>query len=263
MKTDDPGDAGVQGAQTVDRACRLLREIALAGPGGARMLDLCESCGLSRPTVHRILRSLQAADLVVQDSRRRYSLGAGLFELGLAVPNPIKHFPQVRDVIDELAARTDDTVYLMLRSHEDVVCAWRAQGGYHIKANVVALGDRRPISASVAGLALLGSLPVSMAAEIISANRPYLPDRCSLSFAEVQEHVERCRSAGYVVGIGAVMDGVTAVGVAVPSSYERPFLALSVSAISSRIPPERIPQLVSELRLAAKKISGLTSLDQT
>jgi DNA-binding IclR family transcriptional regulator len=54
------------GAQTVDRACELLREIARTGVAGVRILDLCHATGLSRPTAHRILRSLQLAGLVRQ-----------------------------------------------------------------------------------------------------------------------------------------------------------------------------------------------------
>ena len=65
MKQEDHADT-TAGAQTVDRACELLREIARTGPRGIRILDLCNTTGLSRPTTHRILRSLQAAGLVQQ-----------------------------------------------------------------------------------------------------------------------------------------------------------------------------------------------------
>jgi DNA-binding IclR family transcriptional regulator len=75
-------------------------------------------------------------------------------------------------VAEELAASTEDTVYLMLRSYDDVLCAWRAQGAYPIKANVVALGDRRPMGASVAGLCLLASLPEAESDTLIAANGP-------------------------------------------------------------------------------------------
>jgi DNA-binding IclR family transcriptional regulator len=73
------------GAQTVDRACGLLRELGRRGAEGARLVDLTEASGLSRPTVHRILRSLVAAEFVRQDARtRRYSVGGGLYALGVA-----------------------------------------------------------------------------------------------------------------------------------------------------------------------------------
>ena len=109
VKTDEASSTSA-GAQTVERACALLWQIARAGTEQARMLDLCAATGLSRPTVHRILKSLVAAGFVRQDSRnRRYALGAGLFELGLAAPAPVQAFPEVTRLIDELAESTQDT----------------------------------------------------------------------------------------------------------------------------------------------------------
>ncbi|MES2976946.1 MAG: helix-turn-helix domain-containing protein [Pseudomonadota bacterium] len=253
-KTETPS-----GAQTVDRACALLRELARSGATGLRLLDLCNSTGLSRPTVHRILQSLQTAHLVQQNPvTRRYALGGGLFELGLAAPSPLVQFPQVRSLVEELAASTDDTVYLMLRSYDDVLCAWRAQGAYPIKANVVALGDRRPISASVAGLALLASLPSAESARLIEGNSGSLPNFCRMTSADVSRHVADARRLGYSVGVNAVMEGVTAVGMAVPATYDRPYLSLSVSAISARIPASRIPELVAQLKQVADRVATVT-----
>lgn len=250
----------IAGAQTVDRACELLREIARTGIRGIRILDLCRASGLSRPTAHRILRSLQLAGLVQQSpDNRRYALGSGLFELGLAAPNPITLFPQVRSIVEELAASTNDTAYLMLRSYEDVLCAWRAQGAYPIKANIVALGDRRPLGASVAGLSILAHLPEEESAQLIEANSAYLPDFCRMTAADVTRHVQEARGKGYAVGVNAVMEGVTAVGMAVPASYRHPYLALSVSAINARIPPERIAELVIQLKRCAAKIADITA----
>lgn len=250
----------VTGAQTVDRACELLREIARTGGRGIRLLDLCNAAGLSRPTAHRILRSLQMAGLVQQSTEnRRYALGSGMFELGLAAPNPITQFPQVRSIAEELAASTNDTVYLMLRSYDDVVCAWRAQGAYPIKANVVALGDRRPLGASVAGLGILACLPREESDALIDTHGASLADFCRMTPADVKRHVEEARHKGYAVGVNAVMEGVTAVGMAVPASYQRPYMALSVSAISSRIPPERIPELVTLLKHSTAKIAAVTA----
>lgn len=249
------------GAQTVDRACDLLREVARSGVLGVRILDLCGATGLSRPTAHRILRSLQAAGLVQQlAENRRYALGSGMFELGLAAPNPIAQFPHVRSAIEELAASTDDTVYLMLRSYDDVVCAWRAQGAFPIKPNVVPLGERRPVAASMAGLALLGALPEADADVVMAANRPELARFCRMSFEEVVEKVREARVQGYSQGTNAVIDGITAVGYAVPAGYGRPFLAMSVSAISYRIPQERVLELVAQLRRTAGKIAGIVGV---
>ncbi len=164
-------------------------------------------------------------------------------------------------VVEELAAGTDDTVYLMLRSYDDVLCVWRAQGAYPIKANVVALGDRRPLGASVAGLSILAALPRGESDPLVEDSGPSLPDFCRMAPADVRRLVQDARRQRYAVGVNAVMEGVTAIGMAVPGSYLRPYMALSVSAINSRIPDGRIPELVIQLKQTAPKIAVITGSD--
>ena len=79
---------------------------------------------------------------------------------------------------------------------------------------------------------------------------------------DVLRHVREARDRGYAVGVNAVMEGVTAVGMAVPSSYQRPYMALSVSAISARIGPGRIPDLVAQLKRAVGKVAAVTGSDR-
>jgi len=249
----------IEGAQTVDRACELLRAVARGGAAGTRIVDLCAATGLSRPTTHRILRSLAAGGLLRQDEKsRRYTLGPGMFELGLAAPSPIESFPGVRRVVEELARSTEDTVYLMLRSYDDVVCAWRAEGAYPIKANVVALGDRRPMGASAAGICILAGLPEEEAGPLIESNAPALVRFCKLDAARLRDYVREARRDGHVFALDLVMEGVAAVGMAVPAAHGRPYLGLSVSAIGARIPASRVESLAQALREATGEIARLT-----
>lgn len=68
----------------------------------------------------------------------------------------------------------------------------------------------------------------------------------------MRRHAEGARQKGYALDV----PGVTVVGMAVPARYQRPYMAPSVSAISSRIPPERIPKLASLPKHSAAKIAG-------
>jgi DNA-binding IclR family transcriptional regulator len=254
----DEAPATPAGAQTVERACALLWQISRAGAEHARILDLCAATGLSRPTVHRILKSLAGAGFVRQDERtRRYGLGAGLFELGLAAPPPVQAFPEVTRLIDELAESTQDTAYLMMRSQDEVVCVWRAVGAFPIRANIVAPGDRRPLAASAAGLCLLGAMPAGQADRILNASRRALPGKCRLSLDELRQLVAHARRHGHSFGEGLVMDGVTGVGRAVPSRAGAPFLAISISGISTRITRQRLPTLLAALTDTAQRIAKM------
>src|SRR5690606_27427081 len=55
------------GTQSIQRAARLLRELAARNRQGMRLIDVAHSSGLQRPTVHRMLKCLTAENLVSQD----------------------------------------------------------------------------------------------------------------------------------------------------------------------------------------------------
>ena len=78
-------DAGSQGVQSVRRALAVLRLVATGQEQGVRLTDIATMSGLSRPTVHRLLRVLMEETAVEQDaSTRRYLVGHELSLLGLA-----------------------------------------------------------------------------------------------------------------------------------------------------------------------------------
>jgi DNA-binding IclR family transcriptional regulator len=261
VRNMDSVEPAVAGAQTVERACRLLQEVAAAGAPGARILDLCSTLQLSRPTTHRILLSLAAAGFARQDAvSRRWRLGGALFELGLAAPSPVEAFPEITHEIDDLAHATGDTVYLMMRSQDDVVCAWRGVGAFPIRANIVATGDRRPMAASAAGLALLAALSPEEAAAVLERSGHRLRDTCRLTPKELVAQIAQARASGHSLGRDLVMEGVTGVGMAVPARAGSPYLAISVSAIGARITTARLPQLVEQLQQSVERIARLVSV---
>jgi len=68
--------------QSVDRSARILKALA-SGPRRLGVSQLADQLGLSRPTVHGLLQTLQAHGFVEQDrDSDKYQLGAGLLHLG-------------------------------------------------------------------------------------------------------------------------------------------------------------------------------------
>src|ERR671934_187774 len=68
--------------QSVDRAARILEALA-SGPRRLGVSELADRLGLTRPTVHGLLQTLQAHGFVEQDrDSDKYQLGAGLLQLG-------------------------------------------------------------------------------------------------------------------------------------------------------------------------------------
>src|SRR5256885_9750919 len=68
--------------QSVDAAARSLEALA-GGPRRLGVSEIADRLGLTRPTVHGLLQTLQAHGFVEQDrDSDKYQLGAGLLQLG-------------------------------------------------------------------------------------------------------------------------------------------------------------------------------------
>jgi len=233
-------------AQSVERAAALLRVVAAHGPDGARLLDVASETGLARPTAHRLLKQLCAERLLTQGQDRRYLLGSLLYELGLAAPSPIQRLDRMRPRLQALADLTGDTAYLVMRSGDEAVCLDLAEGSYPIRARTFEIGARRPLGMGAAGLALLAAQPSSEARAIIERNADSL-NRHGLPPATLLDRLGRAQP-DHAVSLGTITEGVIGIAVVVPAQVGIPYLAVSIAAISSRIPDSRLPLLFKELR---------------
>ncbi len=255
MKAAD--EPTVSGAQAIERACLILREVARRGQGGARLVDLTQATRLSRPTVHRILQSLAKEGFIRQQPSRKYALGSALFELGLSAPSPLRNLERFRPVIEDLATRSGDTAYLMMRSADDVLYLMRAEGAYPIRTYVIAVGERMPMVASLGGIALLAALQDEHAETIIRRAETFGPSFRNASPEQVRTEIRFVREHGYGWGVDVVMEGVAGLAASVPNADGIPYLAVSISAISSRLEAGRAELLGKMLIKTCAKLADL------
>ena len=249
---------GTGGAQTVDRACLLLETVARYGSEGARLTDLTNSAQLSRPTVHRILRSLAAADLVRQEpATRRYRLGLALHGLALAAPSPLEHVADLRPLIEGLAQRTGETAYLMMRQGDEVRCMARAEGSSPIRTLLIEVGAYRPVGAMIAGIAMLAALPDGEVEVILTRTASAMARHRNATPDYVRRHIAEVRRNGYCVSKAVLIEGATGISAAVPNPDSAPYLAVSLSAISARVPEARVKPLAADLTRTCAKIGQL------
>ena len=252
-----PMDRGA-GAQTVDRACTILREIARHGAAGARMVDLTSACGLPRPTVHRILQSLMAAEFVCQPvGVKRYKIGVGIYGLGLAAQGPIERLPELRVLLNELASRTGDTAYLMMRQGDEMLCVARAEGATPIRTYVIEVGALRPLGATISGIAVMAALPDDEIEIILRRTASAMKAYRNGSPQYARGQIACVRREGFCHSDNVFVAGATGISVAVPSPDGRPTLAVAISAIASRIPKARVKALAQEVARSCDEMAAV------
>src|ERR1039458_9168103 len=126
-----PGKAAPYQIESVGRACRLLR--ILQNEGSLPLFELAEIVQLSRPTVFRLVATLQANGMVVKDGSRRYRLAGGFspgrrFKIGyLAETGETSFYRAVTRGLIESAQRAGVDLVVLNSQHSPEVALANAE----------------------------------------------------------------------------------------------------------------------------------------
>ncbi|MEG2877184.1 MAG: IclR family transcriptional regulator [Comamonas sp.] len=250
MNTKNTTEAG-----SLKRGVVLLKLLATGGARGCPLTELSEKSGMPHPSAHRILKQLMAERLVAHNREtHRYRLGPLAFELGIAGSTMY----DVRDLCEpamaELERATEDTVYLVLRSGFEAVCMHRCEGSFPIRTLVLEVGSRRPLGVGAGGLAILAAIAGDERQQIIERVAPALPLFGKLTPTALAEACAQTVEAGVAVIQNRVSLGVTAVGAHFCNSMGQPIGAISVAALSQRMPPGRVRSISERVRATARQV---------
>ena len=205
------------------------------------------------------MKSLVEENFIVQDENtRRYFLGRTLFELGLSASQRFNYRDLYLPILSRVAAETGDTVFLNVRSKNEVVCLDRMNGSFPIKVFTLDVGGRRRLGTSASGLAILSALPDKEVQSIVEENELAVIKykNKSLKRKVLSSQIQKAREQGYAVHQGDLAD-VRAIAVAILNKEKAPFAAISVTAISSRMTEKRIREVAQLLKKAALELGVL------
>lgn len=242
---EDTGSAP-KGAQTVTRAMVLLKLIAAHHPTGVALGVLAQAAGLDRATAYRLATSLVESGMVERE-QRLYRLGLDAMQLGLAAMKGAPILDRCRPVMQRLARRTEDTVFLVVRNGDYGHCLHCEEGAFPVKALVLQVGGMRVLGIGSAGVTLLSMLDDGEIAALYARHTSEFTPH-GLSLAKLRTLVTRARSAGLAKTDSLVNEGVSGVGMRFEITPGN-FAAVSVAAIRSRMQESRkqwIADLIAE-----------------
>jgi DNA-binding IclR family transcriptional regulator len=154
-RMSSPETAQRNGVQVIERAARILRELAGA-PEGLSLSQLAERSGLARATVHRLVGALQDERFVVAASPNgRVKLGPGLASLAvIAAPDLVR---DTHPYVARLSQELNETVDLSVLQHDHVVFVDQVAAPRRLRA-VSAIGAAFPAHCPANGKVLLSTL---------------------------------------------------------------------------------------------------------
>jgi len=242
-------------APTVEKAFQIL-EILSASDQGLTISDLFRASGISKSTVHGITAALEDAGAVVRDAgTKRYSLGLTLFELGRAVYSRIALKDVARPFMEDLMARTRESVFVGTRSGDHISILDLVESTQDLKITAP-IGTRIPLLAGATGKVFLASMPQDRAAKLIrSLGLRRHTERSITDPEQYLEELEKVRTDGYATDDEEYISGVRAVASPIMGSG-RQMSAIWVVGFTPSMSAGKMTVIAKETKLAAEAITN-------
>ena len=239
---------------SVQKACRILR--SLTEPRVSRLSEVAGQAGLNKVTTLRILEVLTREGFVRRDeATKTYSLGNEVDILAAALRDRDDLRSRAHPSLLRLAALSEDSVLLSVRSGTEAVCVDREVGNFPIRANYLDIGSRQAAGRGrrrdgAAGVAVgcrdRGDPAVRRHSDCRTTPRSAWRGCATRSSAPA--------TAVTRVFLNMLVDRMGAVGVPVFGSDGKPMAALSIAALSDRI-SSRLDALVEMLKREAEIVA--------
>lgn len=241
------------GPRTLRRGLHILQTLLDHDDSGLSVTELSRLTGLQRPTIYRLLAALTECEFVQAVGKtRRYAATR-------INPGPSEndhHLVEIaKPFMRELAFKVGDAVFLVIREDNNALTLWREIGPYPVQILGTYANKRQPLGVGSAGLALLAKLDDHTIDQIIEANSDVLSQYGGMTSREMHQLIANTRTRGYSVVGNYTVRGALGVGCALCSSQQYPLLALSVTAITERMPARRQKEIARLIDDTLEKIA--------
>ncbi len=241
--------------QSIERAAAILRLLS----GRSRRLgvvDLSGELGLSKGTVHGLLRTLQQVGFVEQDADTgKYQLGAALLHMGSSYLDGNELRTRALNWSDSLAARTQEAVRIGTLHESQVLIV------HHVfrpddTMQTLDVGSLLPAHATALGKMLLAHHPY-VVAELDKQGLTWFTDATICDRERLERELHRIRERGWAAEMGELTSSQVSLAAAIMDRR-----GLAVGAMGIFGPPERLlaarqprADLVAYVREAARAVS--------
>jgi DNA-binding IclR family transcriptional regulator len=220
--------------RSLAKAVHLLEQLAEDREATPR--ELAAALEEPRTTVYRLLRSLEALDLVEAGSQAgSYRLGWKLMRLGAAVVERLDERQLALPVMERIHERLGETVFLLVRRGWDAVCIERLEG-LRVQSLALRLGGALPLHAGAGPRALLAWEPREEWEQFVrSVDLVAYTDKTPTTRAALFRELEETVGRGYAVSDEDVTVGIASLGAPIFDYTGAVRAALSIGGMKSLV----------------------------
>jgi IclR family pca regulon transcriptional regulator len=249
--TDIGRGAGPDFIEALARGLDVLRSFRSGAPA-MTLSEIAGLTGLARPTVRRILITLEQLGYVRTDGRG-FALTPRVLELGMAYVHSLNMWDVARPHMEKLVAQTNESTSMAQLDGSDIVYVARVAVPKIVTLGVT-IGTRFPAPPTSMGKVLLAALPPAAVADVLAEpSRSGITPRWRPSAAELETALREVRAKGWALADQDLAPGIRSVATGVRDGDGRVVAAVNVTVHAAEtsvetLVEEHLPRL---LRTAA------------
>ncbi len=252
-----PRDTPDYGIAAVDRAFDLVAALMRLGPSS--LSQLARETGCTRVTAFRILHTLQARGLVLQDRQRGpWRLGAGWLGVACAAQAQQALARAAAPEMARLAEAVHETVYLLVRDGQEgeVAAIQRGDPNVHVYFTI---GQRLPLHAGP-GRLLLAYAPPGLQRSTLATRLPRLTPATRTDPVWIAADLPRIRTRGWLITTEEMHEGAVSVSAGVRDRSGAVVAVLTIASPLTRMRAPRPHTLLTPLIAAAEALGAVLGL---
>lgn len=240
--------------RAVDRALELLLVYA-HGQADYTLAELARASGLEKPTVHRLMRTLEERRFVERRSDGRYILGQTLITLGMIAAENRELSQLVMPILQNVASRTRETVSCTVLDDYEMVTVAVIPGMHRLRYHVYP-GERVPAVLTGDGRVMLAELPRAEMLRRIRAEMNHSGRRIEKArLRQLVNQLDDIRAHGVAYDTeGELEPGIACVAVPLRNHRCEVVAALVLTIPSVRLGESRVLEMTAALHAAAGEL---------
>lgn len=217
--------------------------------------EVADQLGVARSTAYRYLQSLTSSGFIEEQQPAGYRLGPRVFELARLARKGVGLSEIARPVMRELVETVGEAALLTRRAGATVVCLEREETDHPVRLSYER-GHVLPINAGAAALVLLAWASDKEITEVIEQSGLPRFTGATVTDADVlRERLAEIKASGVAVTRGELDADVLGVAAPIRDENGDVVAAVSIAALSHRVPEDRVPEVASAVEAAAAAIT--------
>lgn len=248
-------DESAPAGSAILRAMRVMEVIA-SSPVPPQLAEVCKAVGLPKPTVFRILATLELAGLVGREpGSKRYHCGPRLNALAgeVLLNSPVRAARHA--ILEELVEQTGETCNLTIPNGSSVMYLDRVETAWPLRI-ALAAGSRVPLHASASGKLFLAHMQKRSRERFVRQSPLVRHTQKTLTDPRILgDELERIREQGYATDDEEYLAGICCLAVPVHDADGRVVAALAMHSPVPRLPLAEAMQFLPAMQAAAEAVA--------